>query len=243
MHAVAAIVRNDLRRVLRDQFLLGMAVYILGMAVAMRWLLPWVQGELLAAQGFDLTPYYALGVSYFVLVNASVLTGLVAGFLLLETREERTIHALRVTPVPLSVHLGTLGGLVVLSGFVLTTALSLLIGLGVPAPGPMLLAAALTAPTGVTMALILATAASNKVEAFAVMKIVAVLGMLPLGGYFVPEPAQWLVGLAPPYWGCKLWWMAAAGEPGWGWLVIPGVLVSGAWVGVLLRRFEGVVGG
>ena len=54
--AVPAILRNDARRLLRDQFLVGASLYILGCALALRWLAPWVQAEILAAKGFDIGP-------------------------------------------------------------------------------------------------------------------------------------------------------------------------------------------
>jgi len=234
---ISAIVANDGRRLLRDQFLLGAAAYIAACAIALRWLVPWLEAELAAENGFILAPYVPLGVSYFVLVNTSVLTGTLGGFLLLETREERTIKALLVTPTPLAVHLGTLAAGIVLAGVVITIALSALVGVGIPTWPGVVVSAAVGAPTGVVLALILATAASNKVEAFAVMKLSSVLGLVPVVGYFLPEPLQYLAGIAPPYWACKIWWLSAAGESGGGWLVLPGVLVSVAWIALLVRRF------
>lgn len=236
--AAVAMVVHDGRRMLRDQFLLGASAYIVLCAVAMRWVVPWLQGQLLAEAAFDLSPYVALGVSYFVLVNASVLTGMVGGFLLLETREERTVKALLVTPTPLSLQLGVLGAAVVLGGFALAVGESWLVGVGIPPWDAMLTASALGAPAGVVIALLLATLASNKVEAFAVMKITSFLGLIPVGAYFLPEPLQFVGGVSPSFWACKVWWMAAAGEPGWGWMVLPGLAVSGAWVAVLLPRFR-----
>lgn len=235
--SIPAILGNGTLRLARDQFLLGAATYVAGCAIALRWLVPWLRASLLGENQFDITPWVPLGVSYFVVINASVITGILGGFLLLETREERTVKALLVTPTPLGVHLGTLSAVIVASGAATTAALSALVGVGVPSWDAVIASAFLGAPTGVIMALILATVASNKVEAFAVMKLTSILGMVPVAGYFLPEPLQYLVGLAPPYWACKIWWLAAAGDPGWGWCVLPGVLVSAAWIALLLPRF------
>ncbi len=236
--AIRAILTHDGLRLLRDQFLLGASLYVAGCAIALRWLVPWLEAELLRENGFELAPYVPLGVSYFVLINASVITGMLGGFLLLETREERAMQALLVTPTPLSVHLGTLAAVVVTAGFGITVVLSALVGVGIPGWDAVLLSSLLGAPTGFVMALILATAASNKVEAFAVMKLTSIIGLVPVAGSFLPEPLQYAVGIAPPYWACKIWWMAAAGESGWGWLVVPGLLVSAGWIAFLLPRFE-----
>lgn len=238
--AVRAILYNDALRLLRDQFLVGASAYIVALAVALRWVAPWAEAELSASAGFSLAPYVPLAVSYFALVNSTVLTGMLGGFLLLETREERAIHALRVTPTPLWLHLAALGAVVLAAGFALMLTEAAIIGVGVPAAGPAAAAAALVAPMGIVFALILASAASNKVEAFAVMKMTGFLGLVPIGAYFLPEPWQHLAGVVPVYWGCKLWWMAAAGEAGWAWLVGPGLLCSAAWIGLLLRRFQAV---
>lgn len=233
---ITAILRTDLVRLLRDRFLVGAASYIVGCAVALRWVIPWIEAEL-AANDFAFGPYITLSVSYFVLVNASVLTGMIGGFLLLEAREERTIKALLVTPTPLSLHLGTLGTAVIGSGAVIASILSGVLGVGVPAWPAALAGAVVGAPTGFVMALILATVSSNKVEAFAVMKITSFLGLIPVGGFFLPEPLQYVVGLVPPYWGCKIWWTAAEGGA-WAWMVVPALVVSAAWIAFLLPRFR-----
>ncbi len=236
--AISAVLGNGLLRLLRDQFLLGATAYVVGCAIAMRWVVPWLQAELIRENGFDIAPYVPLGVSYFVLVNASVITGMLGGFLLLEMREERTVKALLVTPTPLALHLGLLSAVILLAGLGTTAALSALVGVGIPGWDALLVSAALGAPTGIVMALILGTVADNKVEAFAVMKLTSILGLLPVGGFFLPEPLQYVVGLTPPYWACKIWWVAAAGEEGWAWLVLPGLLVSAGWIALLLPRFE-----
>lgn len=235
--SLPATLRADFRRVLRDRFLVGASAYILACAVATRWIAPWLQSELMASSGFDVGPYLPLGVSYFVVVNASVFTGLVGGFLLLETREENTVQALLVTQTPLVVPVGALGLVVFLAGAATTTVLASVVGVGVPPFVSVIASALVGAPTGVVMMLGLATAASNKVEAFAVMKLTALLGMVPVGAYFLPEPWQLVAGVAPPYWGCKIWWAAASGEP-WGWAFAPGVLVSATWIVLLVRRLR-----
>lgn len=237
LKAARAILANDMTRLLRDRFLLGTAAYIMSCAVALRWLVPWLEGELMGGSGFDIGPYTPLGVSYFVLVNSSVLTGMIGGFLLLESREERAIKALLVTPTPLSLHLGTLAAVIITAGLILAAALAAAVGVGTPGWQPVMVSAALGAPTGVVIALILATVASNKVEAFAVMKMTSFLGLIPVGAFFLPEPFQYAAGLFPPYWACKIWWVAAEGGGTWLWMVAPGALVSAAWIALLLRRF------
>ncbi len=238
--SVPSILLTDLRRLLRDRFLLGTAAYIIGLALALRWVIPWLTAELATRSGFDLEPYLPLGVSYFVLVNASVLTGLVGGFLLLEQREERTLQAVLVTPTPISVQIGTLSMVLVATGAALALVESAAVGVGVPPWPATVTAALLGAPSGVVMALLLVTLAANKVEAFAVMKVTSVVGLVPVVAWFVPDPWQLLAGIVPPYWACRIWWAAAAGEP-WGVYVLPGLAVTTAWIWALASRFRAIV--
>lgn len=87
------------------------------------------------------------------------------------------------------------------------------------------------------MALTLATMASNKVEAFAIMKITAFAGFIPIAAFFLPEPHQYMAGIMPHYWGCKLWWSATQGSPSY-WVILPGILVSAAWIAFLMPRLR-----
>lgn len=238
--SVPAILRNDVRRLLRDQFLLGASAYIIGVAIALRWVIPWLDGELQGV-GFDITPYVSVAVSYFVLINASVLTGMVGGFLLLEQREERTIKALLVAPTPLGVSLGVLSTLILVSGTALAVIEGLIVGHGVPALGPLVVSSLLCAPMGVMLALMLAWVADNKVEAFAAMKITSAFGLVPVVAWFVPEPVQFVAGILPPYWACRIWWVTVDGQADWAWMVVPAGLTSGGWILWLGRGFQGAV--
>ena len=237
---VLATLTLDARRLARDRFLLGAAVYLLACSVALRWLVPWLRSQLLSGAAFDLAPYVPLGVSYFVIVNASTLTGTIGGFLAIESREERAILALRVAPTSPVLPLGSLLGVVLVGGILLALAQAAVVSVGVPVWPAAMAAAVVGAPMGVITTLIFSTVASNKVEAFAVMKVTALLGLAPIAAYFVPEPAQYVAWIVPSYWACRIWWTAAAGEA-WGALVAPAVLSGIVWIALLLRRFQVVL--
>jgi fluoroquinolone transport system permease protein len=235
---VLATLTLDARRLARDRFLLGAAGYLVVCAVALRWLAPWLHSELLESTGVDIAPYFALGASYFIVVNASVLTGMIGGFLVIEAREEGVFAALRVAPPPPMLPLVTLLGVVLVSGILLTLVQAGLVGVGVPTWPATVAAAVVGAPMGVIMTLLFATLATNKVEAFAVMKVTSLLGLAPVAAYFLPEPAQYVAGVVPAYWACRIWWVAAAGGLDWGWMVVPALVSAAAWILVLLRRFR-----
>lgn len=232
-----ALLAHDARRLLRDRFLLGTNVYIVGMAFVMRWAIPWATARLLQETDFDATPYHALVVSYFVLVNTTVLTGLLAGFLLMETRELHTIQALRITPMPLWHLFVELGVGTIAIGTVIAIVEGFAIGVGTPGPTAMALCSLLVAPQGLVLALILATQATNKVEAFAVLKITAIIGLIPICAWFLPEPWQLLAGVVPPYWACRIWWETTAGEAVSIGSVAGSIVCSSVWIAVWTRRF------
>ena len=78
--AARGMLKTDGLRVLRDRFLIGIAVYIVGISIAMRWAIPWVTGELAVHRDFDLTPYHALIVSHILIQLAPLLPGIVGVF-------------------------------------------------------------------------------------------------------------------------------------------------------------------
>jgi fluoroquinolone transport system permease protein len=209
--AVRGMFRTDARRLLRDRFLIGMAVYIAAIAVVMRWALPWIGDELAERVAFDLTPYFPLIVSHLVIQLAPLAGGMIGGFLLLESRESQFVKAMLVTPVPLRSYLALLCAGLLLSAISLTLFQSAVIGMALP-PWPALLCAGLAgAPAGIFMTLFVGAVADNKTEAFAYLKICGTLPLLPTAAYFLPEPWQWLAAIYPPYWASKAYWVAESG--------------------------------
>ncbi|MEM1034197.1 MAG: hypothetical protein AAGN82_27915 [Myxococcota bacterium] len=234
--ALRAMVRLNVMRLRRDRFLLQAGVLLLVFGVSMRWGMPWLRDELLAREAIDIAPYFPLGASYFVLVNASLFAGLLGGLLSLETREERTLVALRVSPVPLMAHLGITLALTYVVALSFSLVQAPILAVGHPGGLAILVAAALGAPTGVIYALLLTALARDKLEAFAVFKLFGIAGLVPIVAFFAPTPWQYVAGVWPPYWACKVWWLAAREDPQWGTFAGAGLGVSALWLIALLRR-------
>ena len=233
--AVAGILRADGLRVRRDQFLLGMTVYIIGISVALRWLLPWVAGELEARLDFDLVPYYPILVSYILVQLAPLLGAIIGGFLLIEGREDRMLKALLVAPVPLPMYLGVLCSVLIGASAALIVVEGAIIGLGLPPASALVGAAVAGAPAAGGLALLIATLAGSKTEAFAYMKIVGLGPVAASGFYFVPEPWQWLGVIYPPYAASKAYWVAEAGGGQWWLWVVVALVGSALWLPLLVR--------
>jgi hypothetical protein len=48
---------------------------------------------------------------------------------------------------------------------------------------------------------------------------------------------QWFAALYPPYWAVKAYWVAQAGEAGWIWWALGGLVTSSIWLALMVRLF------
>lgn len=236
--ALKAILVTDGLRLKRDRFLVGMGLYVVGIALVLRFALAWIVAELQSRVGFDLLPWVPLIGSHFVVGLAGLLAGIVGGFMLLESREERTIKALLVSPMPLTSYLAVICTLVFVGAGVLGVVQGLLLGAGLPPFGALVAVSVASAPTAVLMALFIPTFADTKIEAMVLMKICAILPLVPTGCYFLPEPWQWLGAWHPSWWAAQAYWMAQAGDDGaWGLYAAAAVVPAALWCWFMVRAF------
>ncbi len=232
----SALARADSRLMWRDP-LLGWVVWLpFALSLLLRLLIPGVGDALLVSQAFDLLPYHPLIMGGY-LMTAPGIVGMVVGFLLLDERDARTLTALRVTPLPMYGYLAYRVALPLAVGTLTTLAGYPLVGIA-PLPlaslVPIALVAGLWAPL---LALVLATAAPNKVAGFAVMKVLNSVNLLPVASYFLPIPAQYIAGVLPPYWPMRALWSAAAGEPFAAFLAA-GAVAGAVAIGLAVIMFE-----
>ena len=236
--ALRVLAPNDLRLIWRDGFLLLMIVMMPLVCVGFRWLVPYLTG--LVAEWVELERYYGLILAY-VLGQQPILLGAVIGILFIEERDEGTLLALQATPLSL----GSFLGYRLLAAMGISTLLTVI---SLPLAGLIsvswleLLAAGVLASLAVpVVALSYAVYMANKLQAITAMKLVQAWGGLPAFLYFAPAPWQWLGSVPGPlYYPMRLLWGAADGRAEW-WLILPGVLLQGAALLWLLRRFQRAV--
>ena len=232
-----ALARLDVRLIGRDRFLLGIGAYIVAISLVIRFLLPGIRQGLVEARGFDLTPYLVLLNSYFAVFLAPMLAGMVYGFTLLEAREDGTLRAVLVSPLPARAYVRNRVLAPTALSLALVPTIALLVGAALPGAAALAAISVATAPLGAAWALTLATFADNKVSAFALAKALSGSGLILIGSFFLEEPVQLLAGVFPPYWLTKGYWVAVDGGAWW-WYVGAGLtmlLGLNAW---LARRFE-----
>jgi fluoroquinolone transport system permease protein len=237
---LGALARIDLANVRRDSLLLGAAIGPLAMALLYRYGVPPLADALARGAGLDLTPYYGLLMSFFLMMPPA-LVGMIVGFLLLDERDDRTLAALLVTPMPLSTYLWYRVTTPLVVGILATLACYPIAGLATIAIADLAVIAGLASLTGPITALFLVSFAENKVAGFALVKIINLVNVLPIAAYFLDLPWQLVGGIVPGFWPMKMLWLATAGEDylayGLGGLVVNIVVL---WL--LLVRFKARAG-
>ena len=206
---------TDAKQIARDRFLGFILGYSIFLAIAVRFGVPPLAAWLSNNHEFDLAPHYGLITGFVALTMGASMVGVVLGFLLLEARESRVLEALSVSPVTFDRFLTyrIVGSMA--AAAVLNPLCAILAGIGLPAFGPMMVISVVAVLFAGISTLALATFSDNKVQAFAIMKMISGVGLVPMAAYFVAEPLQFLFGFFPPYWLFKAWWVAVEGDPRW----------------------------
>lgn len=237
MNAVAlrTLALADARILGRDPLLKWVLGLPLGLALVLRVLIPRIQ-QALIANGFDIAPYFPLVMGGY-LMTAPGIVGMVIGFLLLDERDARTLSALRVTPLSMRRYLAYRILLPLLAGTASTLVGYPLIGLTIVPFTSLLAIAAVAGVSAPLLALVLASAAPNKVAGFALVKVLNGVNLLPIAAFFLPVPLQYIAGVVPTYWPMRALWSAAAGEPYLVYLTI-GAITAATAVGLAARVFE-----
>jgi len=227
--------RVDMKNISRDTLLAWMVSMPIVIALLYRFGIPPLSIWLSTKFDFDLTPYYGLLASFYIMTAPSMV-GTIIGFLLLDDRDDRVISALMVTPLSLNRYLGyrilvplALGFVVTLVGYQIVD----LVSLGIWDLVWIILPASFIGPI---TALFLASFAENKVTGFALMKILSAFNMIPALAFFYPGNWQLLAGVLPPYWPMKMTWLAVEGES-YILYFAGGLVVNGLFLMWLLGRF------
>ncbi|MBL8155949.1 MAG: ABC transporter [Anaerolineae bacterium] len=229
----------DFKNIWRDAMLVWIPLLPLILTLALRFLAPPLADLLLRQFDLDLTPYYPLLMSMFVLLIPATV-GMIVGFLLLDERDERTLLALMVTPMSNTSYLTYRIGVPLVIGFFITLITYPLAGLVPIAPLDLVIVSLLGAFTAPLIALFLAALSENKVAGLAMLKMLNGITILPIVSYFVPANWQWLAGIIPTYWSLKVFWSAVAGDGYWLYVLI-GLMVNVIALVLLLRRWNTIM--
>jgi fluoroquinolone transport system permease protein len=231
----------DTRNVARDPMLRWVVILTPAFGVFLRFALPPMATALHARFGFDLVTYYPLVMSLLPLVVVGMV-GTVVGFLLLDQRDDQTMTALLVTPLSLGDYLRyRLTGLTLLA-IAFSCMTVPLAGLTETTVWQVVVTSIVAAPLAPVYALFLGSFAGNKVQGFALAKIMGIVLVPCIVAYSVTSPWQSLFGLVPHYWPMKVYWLFEAGAAGSALVhAVIGLVWQAAVLTLLLHRFARVV--
>lgn len=240
MGVLATFGRNDLRTIRRDSML---ATVMLGpfLYAAALWFLPALTGYTARRYSFDLVPYHSAIVSAFCVLGPPLLLGAVLALQLLDERDQNTLAALRVTPVPPMTYPAYRAAVTIaLTSFSVLASLAVsgqvdarTIALSVP----IALMAGLLAPV---LGFVMSALGRNKIEGLAVMRVIGLavftVPMIPF--FLLDSPWQLAFGVLPAYWPVRAFWSAFDGGAYWPY-VAGGLLYNAVLTIVLLRVVTG----
>jgi fluoroquinolone transport system permease protein len=192
---VSKLLINDTRNILRDRLLLYTAFLIpLIIIIFTRLVIPWLSENVV-----PLHQYYSL-LFMLIVFTIPMMFGFVTGFLIMDERDENLLTVLRVMPISRNTYL--LYRMVFLSvlSFIyilLFPALTGLINISFLDYLPIGVLLALFTPV---MGLLANILANNKVQAFAVFKMLGGVFYLPLFAFFINNDLKYLFGVIPNFW-------------------------------------------
>ncbi len=228
----------DARSVLRDGTSMLFMVIPLLTAVLFRFGAPAAADLLHRGAGFDLTLHYGL-ITGMAMILAPLMLGTVAGFMIIDDRDDGILHALAVTPLSRGGYCAHKIGLTTAVCFLYALSYPLIIGLGPTAPvGAWIAAAFMASLEAPAAALFLGAMAGNKVEGLALSKVMNFVNVSPLIGYLVTSPWNYLAGIFPPFWVAHIWVRADRGVDSLWIVTLAGLAVHIFWLGALLRLFN-----
>jgi fluoroquinolone transport system permease protein len=189
----ATMLKSEVKNVLRERMTMVMLVYPLFLGGIGYFL---IQREIVSGDGIGLT-------AMLLTVLAGFLFGAMAGFSLLDDRDDQVLESIQISPVPVQWYIWfkiifayILG---IFAGFFMIWVTGA-VDLGV---GDILLLAALSALQVPITAFLINAFAMNKVEGFVTMKGSGFLVIFPVAAFFFLDAKEWLFAFAPAHWVAK----------------------------------------
>jgi fluoroquinolone transport system permease protein len=226
---------GDLLNVIRDPLLKWMIVIPFAIAVLFRFLVPGLARW--AAPYIDLVPYYPMFMGLIV-VMVPMLYGVCIGFLVLDERDEGMLAALKVTPVSMSSYMAYRIAAPILVSFVTSLAAIPIAGLANVDLLTTVVVAMVSSLEAPFFALLFAVVAENKVQGFAIQKMLGTVLAIPLLAYFIDPKWEFVFYAVPTFWPIRAFWEGTAGGTNF-WLYVAGALVYHVvLIAVLLKLFD-----
>jgi len=192
-------IRGELRKWLRDPMTRFMLFYPLLYGVIGRYLLPAIADS----SGFSIEDN-----ADFILVALTLMTpmiyGAVIGFSILDDRDDQIINSIRITPLNLNFFMFFRLAMVFLFAFAACIFVMWFVRIGSLAWKDMLLVAFLASFSAPLTGLLINIFANNKIEGFAIMKLVGSIVILPIISLFFNDARELFFAVIPAFWPGKI---------------------------------------
>lgn len=243
--SIKNIGKNDMRLIRRELILITLLLFVVYIAVVLKFLLPWANSYL-ADKGFlpnatiphALSYYYPIIVAFFLLYMGGMLAGAVSGFLALSEKDDGTAVAMLVTPVSPRKFITYRIVITTIISFVIIMFQFYIVGILVLPFWQMVLIAIGGSLFGPIIMLFLAGFADGKLQGMGYGKFLSLGGLFVLLSWFVKEPLQYLFGIFPPYWISKAYWLVLDGHSSWLIALVVGIVLQLVMIKLLMRKFE-----
>jgi len=233
MKRFVMMLQADLKNISRDAMSFMILLVPPLLFLVMKFLIPLFQ--ILVVEWFDLSHYYSLIFSVFIIM-VPYMTGILAGFLLLDERDQHILEVIAITPLQRSGHLWFR------SGSMMFLSVAFAIGLypwsSLVTPNWLrLIFVVLVATLEVPLfALFLLSIAQNKVEGLAISKFMGLFSFAPILAYFLPGIWKYTMAWSPPFWLVQAY--LAESQPAFWIFLVVGLLYHSLLLWVLIGHME-----
>lgn len=197
------MLRHDLKHALRNPLLLLITLGPLMLIIVIRYGLPRLSEWILEFSSFHLLSY-ADFITVFLMLLVPQLSGIGAGLLMLDERDESLISIYTVTPMMKKGYLAYRLALPTSISLIMSALFLLFSGVSQHRLENLAVLLLLVVETPL-LAMFLAAFAANKVEGLALSKLIALTLLGAIFAYFVPEPWQFTAAALPTYWPARLY--------------------------------------
>ncbi|MTI95775.1 MAG: hypothetical protein FH749_09885 [Firmicutes bacterium] len=190
---LSTFIKHELKNILREKMTVVMLIYPLILGGVGRLL---VHQEIVEGQGIGIT---ALLMTLF----AGFIFGAMAGFSLLDDRDDQVLSSIQISPVPVQWYIW----FKIIFAFILAIFAGLFMILFTDVLelsfGHVLLLTTLSALQTPIVAFFINAFSQNKVEGFVTMKGFGFTLLFPVAGFFFTDAVEWVFGIAPAHWAAK----------------------------------------
>jgi len=192
------ILKTEIKNILRDRLYLFFVLYPIVFGTGGYFLVNWIKDT------YPSSPWSAITAMMLIVVTGFIFGALIA-FTLLDDKDDKVLISLKITPISVKYYVYAKLLIGMIFGFVASFILILTTNFLPNANIFVILFVSILAAVQVpSVALIVNSFSSNKVEGFVIMKLSGMIILFPLIGFLVSGWTQYLLGIAPGYWAGRL---------------------------------------